>query len=64
LGEPRGLGQAKLIRWLTERRSFAISDQRKGTKNPVPVTLTIGDDSGTTSVKADIEKDFARRDDD
>jgi YVTN family beta-propeller protein len=26
-----------------------------GTKNPVPVSLTIGDDSGTTSVKADID---------
>ena len=26
-----------------------------GTVNPVPVTLTIGDDSGTTSVKADID---------
>ena len=25
-----------------------------GTTNPVPVTLTIGDDSGTTSVKAKI----------
>jgi YVTN family beta-propeller protein len=27
----------------------------KGTKNPVTVMLTIGDDSGTTSVKADID---------
>jgi YVTN family beta-propeller protein len=27
----------------------------KGTKNPVMVMLTIGDDSGTTSVKADID---------
>jgi hypothetical protein len=35
-----------------------------GIKKPVPVTLTIGDDSGTTSVKADIDKDVARRDDD
>jgi YVTN family beta-propeller protein len=26
-----------------------------GTKNPVPVTLTIGDNTGTTSVKADID---------
>jgi hypothetical protein len=26
-----------------------------GTKNPVQVSLTIGDDSGTTSVKADID---------
>jgi hypothetical protein len=35
-----------------------------GIMNPVPVTLTIGDDSGTTSIKADIDKDVARRDDD
>jgi uncharacterized repeat protein (TIGR03803 family) len=35
-----------------------------GTTNPVPVTLTIGDDSGTTSIKANIDKDVARRDDD
>jgi hypothetical protein len=35
-----------------------------GTKNPVQVTLTIGDDSGTASVKADIDRDVARRDDD
>jgi hypothetical protein len=26
-----------------------------GTTNPVSVTLTIGDDTGTTSVKADID---------
>jgi hypothetical protein len=26
-----------------------------GTTNPVPVTLTIGGDSGTASVKADID---------
>jgi hypothetical protein len=25
-----------------------------GTVNPVPVTLSIGDDSGTTSIKAEI----------
>jgi hypothetical protein len=35
-----------------------------GTTNPVPVTLTIGGDSGTTSIKADIDKDVAHRDDD
>jgi YVTN family beta-propeller protein len=35
----------------------ALDVNLKGTKNPVPVTLTIGDDSGTTSVKADIDRD-------
>jgi hypothetical protein len=34
-----------------------------GIKNPVQVTLTIGDDSGTASVKADIDRNVARRDD-
>jgi hypothetical protein len=33
-----------------------------GTKNPVPVTLTIGDDSGTATLKAKIgEEDSATR---
>jgi hypothetical protein len=31
-----------------------------GTENPVMVTLTTGDDSGTTSVKADIDRDRHR----
>jgi hypothetical protein len=35
-----------------------------GIKNPVPLTPTIGGDSGTASVKADIDHDLARRDDD
>ena len=35
-----------------------------GTTNPMPVTLIIGDDSGTTSVKADIDRNLARLDDD
>jgi hypothetical protein len=34
-----------------------------GTTNPVPVTLTIGDDSGTTTVKAEFDDRSARRDD-
>jgi hypothetical protein len=35
-----------------------------GTENPVPVTLTIGGDSGTTLVKAYIDQKLAGRDDD
>jgi len=35
-----------------------------GTKTPAPVTLTIGNDSGAASVKAHIDRDVARRDDD
>jgi YVTN family beta-propeller protein len=35
-----------------------------GTKNPVPVTLTIGGDSGTVLVKAHIDQKLAGRDDD
>jgi hypothetical protein len=33
----------------------ALDANLKGTKNPVPVTLIIGDDSGTTSVTADLD---------
>jgi hypothetical protein len=29
----------------------------RGTKNPVTVALTIGDDTGTASVKADIDRE-------
>jgi YVTN family beta-propeller protein len=35
-----------------------------GTKNPVAVTLAIGDDSGTVSVKAHIDQKLTGRDDD
>jgi hypothetical protein len=35
-----------------------------GTENPVPVTLTIGGDSGTTLVKAYIDQKLAGREDD
>jgi hypothetical protein len=35
-----------------------------GAKNPVPVTLTIGGDSGTVLVKAHIDQKLAGRDDD
>jgi hypothetical protein len=35
-----------------------------GTKNLVPVTLTIGGDSGTTLVKAHVDQRLAGRDDD
>jgi hypothetical protein len=34
-----------------------------GTKNPVTVTLTIGDDRGTTSVKAKFDERSASRGD-
>ena len=48
---------------------YAFQAKAKGTdltatKNPVQVTLTVGDDSGTASVKADIDRDVAHRDDD
>jgi hypothetical protein len=42
----------------TPRYVFQVTAKRAsltGTTNPVPVALTIGDDSGTTSVKADID---------
>jgi hypothetical protein len=35
----------------------ALDVNLKGTKNPMPMTLTIGDDSGTTSVKTGIDRD-------
>ena len=35
-------------------KAEALNPNLAGTKNPVPVTLTIGGDSGTVSVKADI----------
>ena len=35
-------------------KAEALRPKLTGTKNPVPVTLTIGGDSGTVSVKADI----------
>ena len=35
-----------------------------GTTNPVLVTFTIASNSGTASVKADIDHNFARRDED
>jgi YVTN family beta-propeller protein len=41
-----------------KRYAFAAAAQKPsltGTVNPVPVTVTIGDDSGTVSVKADID---------
>jgi hypothetical protein len=42
----------------TKRYAFDAAAQNAnltGTVNPVPVTLTIGDDGGTVSVKADIK---------
>ena len=35
-------------------KAEALRPKLTGTKNPVPVTLTVGGDSGTVSVKADI----------
>ncbi|HUZ92181.1 MAG TPA: YncE family protein [Methylocella sp.] len=54
--EPTG---AKRYDLMAEARDANLT----GTTNPVPVTLVIGDDSGTVSVKADIDQDLARRDD-
>ena len=44
---------AKRYKFETEARDTSLT----GLQNPLPVTLTIGDDSGTTSVKADIDRD-------
>jgi hypothetical protein len=54
--EPTG---AKRYDLMAEARDANLT----GTTNPVPVTLVIGDDSGTVSVKADIDQDLARWDD-
>jgi hypothetical protein len=50
-GEDRGTDQAHGHFAIRVPRGGAGADLT-GTKNPVPIILTIDDDSGTTSVKA------------